>query len=321
MSLNIKLNTLPMPEAFAEMDSGLIVPADYAQEPPKPLSMDLFAGCGGFGCGFVKAGFHVIAASEWWAVAAETYLCNLGSPQTVIHVGKTAAPDANKKDRAIHEKFGGRTVLAGELWESAGTGWIVSEEEHAEDQCGGYGDKPFPEAEKRKWFHETYCSAPPHRLPCEHFWMCDVRDLKGQEVLETLGIESDALDCVTGGPPCQGFSTAGKRQVMDTRNSLVFEFCRMIIELRPRTMVFENVPGMLNMVTPEGVNVVDAICLYLERGGYGTYDALRRSLVGMPEARGFVRQKQKHEGHHQVKEKPIGRDRIKKERSQLKLAI
>lgn len=52
------------------------------------------------------------------------------------------------------------------------------------------------------------------------------------------------LDLIAGGPPCQGFSSIGKRLIDDSRNKLVFHFLRLIEELRPRYFVMENVPGM-----------------------------------------------------------------------------
>ena len=55
------------------------------------------------------------------------------------------------------------------------------------------------------------------------------------------------LFAVVGGPPCQSFSTAGKRQaVNDPRGSLFKEFCHVIRELRPRFFVMENVKGLLS---------------------------------------------------------------------------
>lgn len=49
---------------------------------------------------------------------------------------------------------------------------------------------------------------------------------------------------VFGGPPCQGFSTIGKRLIDDERNQLVFHFFRVVTTLRPKYFVMENVPGM-----------------------------------------------------------------------------
>ncbi|MFM8330560.1 MAG: DNA cytosine methyltransferase [Candidatus Methylumidiphilus sp.] len=52
------------------------------------------------------------------------------------------------------------------------------------------------------------------------------------------------IDLIAGGPPCQGFSHIGKRQLDDPRNALVFEYVRIIAEIRPKYFIFENVPGI-----------------------------------------------------------------------------
>lgn len=51
------------------------------------------------------------------------------------------------------------------------------------------------------------------------------------------------IDCVIGGPPCQAFSTVGKRALNDERALLVKEFGRIVKEIRPQIFVFENVKG------------------------------------------------------------------------------
>lgn len=259
--------------------SGLIVPAS-AVRAPKPTAIDLFAGCGGMSCGFHRAGFHVFGASEWWATAAETYLCNLGSQTTSVYVGETAPPDATKAERAIFAKHGGHVVYAGELFKSAGAGWITQSERHPLSECMGGGDR-------RESFHETYCLGGRDFDvdPCEVFWMCDVTELRGADMCKALGVAVGDVDAVMGGPPCQGFSSAGKRNVMDARNRLVFEFARLVCEVKPRNMVMENVPGIMSMVTPEGVPVIDALCRILEQGEYAPYEAMRKALVGREEAR------------------------------------
>lgn len=53
------------------------------------------------------------------------------------------------------------------------------------------------------------------------------------------------LDAVVGGPPCQGFSTGGKREHDDERNNLLLHFVRLIEELKPPTFCLENVAGLL----------------------------------------------------------------------------
>lgn len=52
-------------------------------------------------------------------------------------------------------------------------------------------------------------------------------------------------DLIVGGPPCQGFSSAGLRQQSDTRNSHVRDFSSIIAECRPKAFIFENVEGFL----------------------------------------------------------------------------
>jgi DNA (cytosine-5)-methyltransferase 1 len=112
----------------------------------------------------------------------------------------------------------------------------------------------------------------------EHYWLGDVRKLQGQEILDALGMEPGEVDLCVGGPPCQGFSIAGKREVMDTRNSLVFDYARLLCEIRPKAFMMENVPGMLSMVTPEGISVVDALCRIMSDGGFGTYNSIKRMI-------------------------------------------
>ena len=119
----------------------------------------------------------------------------------------------------------------------------------------------------------------PDVKPCEVFFFGDVRALTGERILTELGLDGDHVGCVFGGPPCQGFSRAGKRQADDPRNELVFEFMRIVCEIHPRSFCMENVPGMLDMVTRDGVPVIDALALMAQEGGMGTFEAIRRSLA------------------------------------------
>ena len=70
---------------------------------------------------------------------------------------------------------------------------------------------------------------------------------------------------VVGGPPCQGFSVAGKRDPNDPRNRLFREFVRVVDELRPDYFVMENVPGILTM---KGGKVKEAILEAFAEIGY-----------------------------------------------------
>lgn len=68
--------------------------------------------------------------------------------------------------------------------------------------------------------------------------------LTATEIRRAAKIGDAPVDCVFGGPPCQGFSLIGHRVLDDPRNSLVLEFVRIVKELNARTFVFENVKGL-----------------------------------------------------------------------------
>lgn len=73
----------------------------------------------------------------------------------------------------------------------------------------------------------------------------DIAKLTGEECMKRAGVKPGELDVLDGSPPCQGFSTAGKRKFDDPRNSLFMEYARLIHELQPRVFVMENVTGMI----------------------------------------------------------------------------
>lgn len=55
------------------------------------------------------------------------------------------------------------------------------------------------------------------------------------------------VDLICGGPPCQGFSVAGRRVADDPRNAMFLDFCRIVELIRPDFFVMENVPGILTL--------------------------------------------------------------------------
>lgn len=75
-------------------------------------------------------------------------------------------------------------------------------------------------------------------------WQKSVLDVSGQEILQFCNLKSGSLNVLDGSPPCQGFSTAGKRIVKDKRNDLFIEYIRLIRDLSPKVFVMENVSGM-----------------------------------------------------------------------------
>ena len=80
------------------------------------------------------------------------------------------------------------------------------------------------------------------------YYAYDVHKLSGQEIRELAGLKGVDLDLLAGGPPCQSFSTAGRRLALDDEDKgpLVFEFIRLLEELKPRAFLMENVRGILS---------------------------------------------------------------------------
>ena len=66
------------------------------------------------------------------------------------------------------------------------------------------------------------------------------------EYLTKLSLDISDIDLVIGGPPCQSFSTVGKRQY-DNRAKMYKEYRRMLSILKPKIFVFDNVLGLLTM--------------------------------------------------------------------------
>ena len=79
-------------------------------------------------------------------------------------------------------------------------------------------------------------------VPC---WKRDITKLEGREILEFCKLKIGELDVFDGSPPCQGFSTAGRRNVSDPRNDLFQHYIRLVRELEPKVFVMENVTGMV----------------------------------------------------------------------------
>ena len=67
------------------------------------------------------------------------------------------------------------------------------------------------------------------------------------------------IDLIVGGPPCQGFSIAGKRDSKDPRNSLFMEYVKYLKYFNPKAFILENVIGILSMKTENNEKVIDII--------------------------------------------------------------
>ncbi|MCU0542058.1 MAG: DNA cytosine methyltransferase [Oscillatoriaceae cyanobacterium Prado104] len=119
-------------------------------------------------------------------------------------------------------------------------------------------------------------------FPDCHHVCSDIKDFKSQDLLAEIG--SPEVHLVAGGPPCQGFSVAGKRDPNDPRNRLFREFVRVVSEMRPWYVVMENVPGILTM--QKGF-VKQAICEAFQEIGYPNMSVaiLESATYGVPQIR------------------------------------
>ena len=109
----------------------------------------------------------------------------------------------------------------------------------------------------------------------------DLMTLRPEEVSKTIGASS--VDVIIGGPPCQGFSIAGKRIIDDERNKLYKSFVRMVEYFKPKAFVMENVPNILSM--GDGI-IRDSIINDFEKLGCNvSTKVLLASNYGVPQNR------------------------------------
>ena len=127
------------------------------------------------------------------------------------------------------------------------------------------------------WFAEVdpFCSA----LLAHHFpHVANLGDFTA------IGGDAGPIDVLAGGTPCQSFSIAGRRGGLgDDRGNLALEFCRLAGRLRPRWIVWENVPGVLSS---NGGRDFGAIVAALAELGYGfAWRVLDAQFFGVPQRR------------------------------------
>jgi DNA (cytosine-5)-methyltransferase 1 len=157
----------------------------------KATVIDLFCGCGGLSCGFMKAGYDIVIGIDNWKDAIETFNYN-------------------------HTKNVGKVL-----------------------------------------------------------------DLSNAQPDE-LGIKNN-IDVIIGGPPCQGYSIAGKRIIEDERNELYKSFVRFVDHYKPKAFLMENVPNIISM--GKGA-IKEQIIKDFEKLGYKVvYKILMASDFGVPQNR------------------------------------
>lgn len=119
----------------------------------------------------------------------------------------------------------------------------------------------------------------------------DVSKITGAAIREQSEIGDREIHLVAGGPPCQGISMIGRRAIDDPRNALLKEFVRVVLELKPRYFLMENVAGLMvgshRQLLDEVVEMFEASGLYdvvtpvkvLQAADYGTPQSRRRMIL------------------------------------------
>jgi DNA (cytosine-5)-methyltransferase 1 len=119
-----------------------------------------------------------------------------------------------------------------------------------------------------------------HNAYCE-----DLTQLPPERFNELYNKDNKTVDILVGGPPCQSFSIAGKRDKADPRNALFMEYVKYLDYFQPKAFIMENVIGMLSKKTESGENVIDIIMAQLTRNYNCTINKLYASDFEVPQNR------------------------------------
>lgn len=188
--------------------------------------VELFAGCGGLCLGLTKAGFKLTLANELSPMAAETFAYNFFGEDLATH------PEAAKRTRWISSSFG-RDAMTKRL----------REDPRSYPENGLHSDLD-PDGANLEGGLVVGNILALNRWLEEH-----------PVALENLrnGFNGQGVDLVSGGPPCQSFSLAGLREKNNEKNSLPWAFAKFVDLVRPKSVILENVTGILRPFTEGGI--------------------------------------------------------------------
>lgn len=119
----------------------------------------------------------------------------------------------------------------------------------------------------------------------------DIRKIDPETILQRTGLSVGEPFLICGGPPCQPFSTAGKRLgIYDPRGSLFMDFLRMIQYIQPRFFIMENVKGIISSKVEESGSgfqtVLDIILSEIRKSGYKEVHGVLNAVdYGVPQFR------------------------------------
>ncbi len=115
--------------------------------------------------------------------------------------------------------------------------------------------------------------------------VADLSSVTGDELLSLVSLRRKEIDVVFGGPPCQGFSVGGRRDLNDKRNLLLYDFAKLVRQIKPKYFVMENVKGLM---LSHAESVLKSFVRRVKRAGYAIVEPLQvlnAADYGVPQRR------------------------------------
>lgn len=186
--------------------------------------IELFAGCGGLSLGLDKAGFELLLANELSPMAAETFAYNF--------FNEDLEEKANQNIPAKH------------------TLWIESQHQELKKRLR---ENPFTATSEYSDLTglASWSSLEGKLLVGSIIKLNRLLDRTPELVEQLRNGFGKGLDLVSGGPPCQSFSMAGKRERNNDKNTLPWEFANFVKHVKPKVALLENVTGILRAFKAE----------------------------------------------------------------------
>lgn len=221
-------------------------------------SISTFTGCGGSATGFAMAGWHELMATEFVDAARNTFASNYESTVIDPHELLELAEQWFSANEELASKAGVRLILNKRVKVKDKVIPPSLSWERIQDGLPHTDDAREAFSEMRRWVNDQAFSAHAEEVANGKIvlWGDDIRGLDPYAMMDALGLEPGELDCFEGSPPCKAFSMAGVREDKwgkvvaysgerkQKSDDLFFEYMRLVLALKPRSFVAENVQGL-----------------------------------------------------------------------------
>lgn len=114
-------------------------------------------------------------------------------------------------------------------------------------------------------------------------WRTDLGNVTANDILQRMGARVGEISLMAGGPPCQGFSSAGAKDWGDPRNSLLKKYVDLVVAIHPVWFVMENVEGLLT--SNDGFFITEAVAQFLKAGYWVRAKKVYMERYGLPQRR------------------------------------